>query len=120
MVTISPIHLHGTTFIAVTVDLPKTRLVTIQNEIGYIMCGALDVTLLNTKLNDRNILAGRAVGVRTVEDLLAAPLESVTDHARAIGVTPGMKGEEALLIFAAHYAKSHRTQGPKDTPLHSS
>ncbi|OPG17546.1 YunC family protein [Ferroacidibacillus organovorans] len=106
MVTISPITLSGTTFIAVTVDLPKTRLVTIQNEVGYIMCGALDVELLNTKLNDRKILAGRAVGVRTVEDLLSAPLEAVTDHARTIGVTPGMKGEDALLTFAAHHAKT--------------
>ena len=42
------------------------------------MCGALDVGLLNEKLKDRKIIAGRAVGVRTIEQLLNAPLESVT------------------------------------------
>ena len=50
------------------------------------MCGALDVALLNDRLRERGVIAGRAVGVRTLEELLAAPLESVTDAARAIGV----------------------------------
>ena len=43
-------------------NLPKTTLLTISNEHGYIMCGALDVGLLNEKLADRKIIAGRAVG----------------------------------------------------------
>ena len=50
------------------------------------MCGALDVGLLNEKLADRKIIAGRAVGVRTIDDLLKAPLESVTYEARACGI----------------------------------
>lgn len=61
------------------------------------MCGALDVQLLNDKLADRKILAGRAVGVRTIDDLLKAPLESVTLEAEACGITAGMIGEDALL-----------------------
>lgn len=61
------------------------------------MCGALDVGLLNEKLADRKIIAGRAVGVRTIDDLLKAPLESVTYEARACGIEEGMIGEEALL-----------------------
>ena len=61
------------------------------------MCGALDVGLLNEKLADRKIIAGRAVGVRTIDDLLKAPLESVTYEARAYGIEEGMIGEEALL-----------------------
>ena len=80
-----------------TVHLPKTTLLTISNEIGYIMCGALDVGLLNQKLADRKIIAGRAVGVRTIDDLLKAPLESVTYEAENCGITKGMIGEEALL-----------------------
>ena len=91
------IELDGHSFTAVTVHLPKTTLLTISNEIGYIMCGALDVGLLNQKLADRKIIAGRAVGVRTIQDLLKAPLESVTYEAEKQGIVQGMIGEEALL-----------------------
>ena len=89
--------LQGHTFTAVTVQLPKTTLLTISNDRGYIMCGALDVQLLNEKLADRKIIAGRAIGVRTIEDLLNAPLESVTTEALTLGIKPGMTGEQALL-----------------------
>lgn len=61
------------------------------------MCGALDIGLLNQKLADRKIIAGRAVGVRTIDDLLKAPLESVTYEAEANGIVKGMTGKEALL-----------------------
>lgn len=97
LVSIEPIELEGYMFTAVTVHLPKTTLLTISNEIGYIMCGALDVQLLNTRLADRKIIAGRAVGVKTIEDLLKAPLESVTTEAEKLGIVKGMTGEEALL-----------------------
>ena len=49
------------------------------------------------KLGDRGIIAGRAVGVRTIEQLLEAPLESVTIEAEALGITAGTIGKEALL-----------------------
>lgn len=61
------------------------------------MCGALDIGLLNEKLADRKIIAGRAVGVRTIDDLLKAPLESITYEAKTYGIEEGMTGEEALL-----------------------
>ncbi len=69
----------------------------IMNDKGYIMCGALDVALLNEKLKDRGIVAGRAVGVRTLDQLLEAPLESVTYEAERLGIVPGTTGKEALL-----------------------
>ncbi|WP_383161596.1 DUF1805 domain-containing protein, partial [Streptomyces sp. NPDC056634] len=43
------------------------------------------------------IIAGRAVGVRTIEQLLEAPLESVTIEAEVLGITAGTIGKEALL-----------------------
>ncbi len=89
--------LEGFTFTAVTVRLPKTTLLTVSNDKGYIMCGALDVGLLNTQLHDRKIIAGRAVGVKTIEQLLKAPLESVTLEAERLGIRAGMSGEQALL-----------------------
>ena len=56
------------------------------------MCGALDVALLNERLSDRNIVAARATGVRTIEELLEAPLESVTYTAEDLGIVAGMTG----------------------------
>ncbi|MCL7749952.1 MULTISPECIES: YunC family protein [Halalkalibacter] len=99
MLEMNPIQIEGETFIAVTLKLPKTNFMAVTNDKGYIMCGALDVNLFNTnqKLIDRKIIAGRAVGVRTIEQLLEAPLESVTLEAEQLGITAGMKGKDALL-----------------------
>ncbi|EZP75495.1 hypothetical protein H839_15382 [Parageobacillus genomosp. 1] len=97
MIHVTPIMIDGYPFIAISVQLPKTNLLAVASEKGYIMCGALDVALLNEKLRDRGIVAGRAVGVRTIEQLLEAPLESVTVAAEELGITVGMKGKDALL-----------------------
>ncbi|MFF2753146.1 YunC family protein [Psychrobacillus sp. NPDC058041] len=97
MIQMQPIFIDDHTFVAVSVELPKTNLLTVSNNIGYIMCGALDVALLNEKLKDRKVIAGRAVGVKTIQQLLDAPLESVTYEAEERGITKGMIGREALL-----------------------
>ncbi|KQL53187.1 hypothetical protein AN964_06465 [Heyndrickxia shackletonii] len=97
MVTITPVEIGGHTFIATTVKLPKTTLLTVSNDKGYIMCGALDVSLLNNNLKDRKIIAGRAVGVKTIDELLNAPLESITWEAENLGIQVGMIGKDALL-----------------------
>jgi uncharacterized protein YunC (DUF1805 family) len=96
MVKMIPIRYEGVEATAIEVSLPKTTLITVSTEKGYIMCGALDVGLLNEKLKDRLIIAGRAVGVKTIEQLLEAPLESVTYEAEELGIVPGMTGREAL------------------------
>ncbi|HLO10709.1 MAG TPA: DUF1805 domain-containing protein [Pseudoneobacillus sp.] len=97
MIELSPIVIEGYTFLSVSVLLPKTTLLAVTSEKGYIMCGALDVALLNEKLKDRKVIAARAVGVRTIEQLLEAPLESVTYEAENLGIYKGMIGKEALL-----------------------
>lgn len=97
MIDLSPIEIDGNTFLAVTVLLPKTTLLVVTSAKGYIMCGALDVGLLNEKLKDRNVIAGRAVGVKTIEQLLNAPLESITFGAEELGIYKGMIGKDALL-----------------------
>ena len=102
MINIKPITIAGRTCLATEIDLPKTRLVSISTTNGYIMCGALDVHLLNTKLKDRKIIAGRAVGVHNTEELLAAPLESITNTAAELGIHVGMKGEDALALMLEH------------------
>lgn len=97
MIDLSPIDINGHTFLSVSVALPKTNLLVVTSDKGYIMCGALDVSLLNDKLKDRKVIAGRAVGVKTIEQLLEAPLESVTYEAEAMGIHKGMTGKEAML-----------------------
>ncbi|MGD6776635.1 YunC family protein [Sutcliffiella horikoshii] len=97
MIEMTPITIEGHTFTAITVRLPKTNFLAVTSDKGYIMCGALDVGLLNAKLKDRKIIAGRAVGVRTIEQLLEAPLESITYEAENVGITVGMPGKVALL-----------------------
>jgi uncharacterized protein YunC (DUF1805 family) len=97
MMRVEPIILQGQTAIAIEVKLPKTTLLVVTTDKGYIMCGALDVGLLNTHLKDRNIIAARATGVRTIQELLDAPLESVTHTAEALGITAGMLGRDAII-----------------------
>jgi uncharacterized protein YunC (DUF1805 family) len=97
LIQVLPISLGDKVVLGVEVKLPKTNLLAIATDRGYIMCGALDVQLLNERLKERKIIAGRAVGVKTLEQLLEAPLESVTDSARELGIAEGMKGREALL-----------------------
>lgn len=96
MITISPLEVEGMFFTAICVELPKTNLLMISNEVGYIMCGALDVDVLNTILKDRQVIAGRATGVKTIDELLSSPLEKVTDASKAYGWEVGMIGRDAL------------------------
>ncbi|QJD87801.1 YunC family protein [Cohnella herbarum] len=100
MVRVIPLQIDDWTAVGVEVLLPRTTLLAITAGDGYIMCGALDVQLLNERLKDREIVAGRAVGVKTLQQLLDAPLESVTDSARKLGITVGMSGQEAIRIMA--------------------
>ncbi|ALX47179.1 YunC family protein [Lentibacillus amyloliquefaciens] len=100
MLTVNPLEVEGMHFTAVTVELPKTNLLVISNEVGYIMCGALDVDLLSEDLADRKIIAGRAKGVKTIEQLLHAPLEKITDASKGYGWQAGMTGKDALLKIA--------------------
>ncbi|PZE21420.1 YunC family protein [Paenibacillus xerothermodurans] len=96
MIRMEPVELDGFIALAVEVKLPKTTLLAVTTDKGYIMCGALDVSLLNERLGDRRIIAARATGVRTIEELLDAPLESVTAEAERMGILPGMKGRDAV------------------------
>jgi uncharacterized protein YunC (DUF1805 family) len=96
MINAQPINIGERIAMGVEVKLPKTTLLVVMTDKGYIMCGALDVGLLNEKLKDRGIIAGRAVGVRTLDDLLEAPLESVTHAAEQLGITAGTKGRDAI------------------------
>lgn len=96
MVRMEPVPLQNGVAIGIEIELPKTHLAIVTTPKGYIMCGALDVRLLDERLSSRRVVAGRAVGVRSIEDLLDAPLESVTEGMAELGVSPGDIGRQAL------------------------
>lgn len=100
MFTVNSLDIDGVIFTSICVELPKTNLLIITNDIGYIMCAALDIDVLNHLLKDREVVAGRAVGVRTIDDLLNAPLEKITESSKKYGWKVGMTGREALLKIA--------------------
>jgi uncharacterized protein YunC (DUF1805 family) len=99
MVSMIPMTVDGQTVIGIHVALPKTNLLAITTNIGYIMCGALDIQLLNERLSEREIIAARMVGVKTLEELLNGTVESSTFKAHELGIVPGTSGREALRIM---------------------
>lgn len=99
MINVIPITIDDRIVLGISVALPKTNLVMVTTELGYIMCGALDVGLLNEKLAHRGIVAARAVGVKTLDELLDAPMESVTLQAEQYGIVPGTIGREAIRLM---------------------
>ena len=94
-------------FITYEIFLPKTTLLIVTNDVGYIMCAAVDIDFFNhtPKLVERKIIAGRAEGVRTLEELLHAPMAKLTFAAKEIGITEGTIGRDALVLMAKSQAK---------------
>lgn len=96
MVQTQNVPLSRSTAVGVTVALPRTTLIAVATEVGYVMCGALDVRLLDERLSSRGIVAARVLGVRSIEALLDAPVDDLTTEAATLGVRRGMTGRDAL------------------------
>jgi len=90
-----PVRLERGWAMGIEIELSRTHLAILSTPQGYLMCGALDVKLLDERLAAREIVAGRALVVKSVADLLEAPLDSVTKAARAVGLRDGMSGRDA-------------------------
>jgi len=100
--SVNKIEIDGFEFLTYEVFLPKTTLLVVANDVGYIMCAALDIDFFNNtpKLIERQIIAARAEGVRSIDDLINAKVAKITHKARNIGITEGMSGRDALLLMA--------------------
>jgi len=96
MTKMVPIKLEGGTAIGTQLDLPKTRVLSITTDKGYVMCGILNVSELDRIHPERKIIAARIIGVREIEDLLNTKVVEATQEAKRIGVAEGMTGREAL------------------------
>lgn len=94
-------NIKGLSFYSFEVYLPKTTLLIVGNDKGYFMCGALDVDIFNKPhLIERGVICGRAVGVKTIDELLNAPLDKITKKAKDLGVFEGMLVKDALLLIS--------------------
>jgi uncharacterized protein YunC (DUF1805 family) len=99
VINMNPIFIDGEPFVSIEVKLPKTNLLAISTDNGYVMCGALDIELLRNKLASRQIIAARATGVKTIDELLYGHVESCTQAAEEIGIHKNMPIRDALLLM---------------------
>ncbi len=83
---------NGKKFIGFEIDLPGAPLVLIKGEKGFVMCGYLNIDVVN-KLGT---IAARVTGVKTVEDMLKSVIKEASEKAIEEGIKPGMKVEEVL------------------------
>jgi uncharacterized protein YunC (DUF1805 family) len=74
------------------IDLDNAPLILVKAKRGYVMCGYLNINAAN-KLGD---IAGRVTGVKSFEDVLNAEIVEISDNAKKIGLTVGMKGKDFL------------------------
>ena len=56
------------------------------------MCGALDTTVYK----DREVICGKALGVKTIEQLYNAPIVELSEYAKQKGLKVGMLVYEAF------------------------
>lgn len=86
------VPIAGQNFQGIEVSLPKAPLVLVHGARGFVMCGYLNVEVAD-KLG---VACAMVRGVKTVDDLLAAPVQAVSKEAAVLGVQTGMTGREAL------------------------
>ncbi len=89
------IEIDGRKAMGIEIDLPGAPLVLAKGAKGFVMCGYLDLHTADKV----NAPAAVVRGVKTVDDLLKAPLVAVSAAATNLGVKPGMTGYEALELF---------------------
>lgn len=74
------------------IQFPNANLVLVLTKKGFVMCGYLNIATAD-KLGD---VAAVVRGIKTVDDLLKAKVQEVSEAAKKIGIELGMTGEAAL------------------------
>lgn len=99
MFRVDKIYVNNKSFFTYVIKLPKTTLLIIANDVGYFSCRAIDVDVFDQEphLKAREVVCGCASGVKTIEELLNAPLLKVTEAAKKRGITEGMIVRDALM-----------------------
>ena len=97
VINVQNIELKKGSVLGIEIDYPKTKLLSITvSNIGYIMCGILDVKILDALHLERRIIAAKIPGASNLMDLLSLQITEVTETAAKIGIKVGMTGEEAI------------------------
>lgn len=95
------LSIEGKEFYTINVALPKTNLLIIGNDVGFVMCGALDVGIYNTpKMKERGVVCAKVVGVRSIDDMLNAFILEASDCAMDLGITKGVAVFDALKLLS--------------------
>ena len=89
--------LDGNLYETVHIPTEKTSILLVRATGGFVGCGYFDVNVAN-RVGDA---AAIVTGVKTMDDLLAAPIVRLSDRAREAGVTDGMSGRDALKLLHA-------------------
>ena len=93
MISVMPVKVYDKTGLGVRIELPDSPpLLLAVAEKGFVMCGFLNIDAAE-KLG---VAAAAVSGVKSLEDVLDAEIESVTSKAKTLGVDVGMKGVDAL------------------------
>ncbi|MFZ5946181.1 MAG: YunC family protein [Bacillota bacterium] len=103
MINVIPMQLEKGFIVGIQVSYPKTTLLSlIVPNVGYVMCGVLNIEALDFLHGDREIIACRTTGVKTLEDVLHSKVQEITKKAFEIGIEKGMNGKEALMKMIEH------------------
>ena len=86
------VKLQNGTAAGYEIQLIKASLVLVLTKKGFVMCGYLNIATAD-KLGD---VAAVVRGVATVDELLIAKVQEVSEAAKKIGIEIGMTGESAL------------------------
>lgn len=87
--------LDGVSFETTHIPTAQTNILLVKGALGFVGCGYFDVAVAN-KVGDA---AAIVTGVKTIDEVLAAPVVRLSDKARELGVTEGMTGREAALLL---------------------
>lgn len=77
---------------ALAVELHNTTLLLLEGYNAFFMCGALDTAVYQ----NREVVCGKAVGVKTLDDLYYATIKESSNYAKSLGIIPGMTVHEAF------------------------
>ncbi len=90
---VANVHIDGKPFIGTHIKTQGADLLMIQGPRGFLGCGYFDVATAD-KVGDAMAIVR---GVRNFDQMMAAPVEGVSEAAQALGISEGMSGREALL-----------------------
>jgi uncharacterized protein YunC (DUF1805 family) len=56
--------------LGISISVPRVKLMMIKTEKRFIMCGALDIEILDNLHPERHILAAKLMGIRNLSDMM--------------------------------------------------